>query len=95
MRLWKQSKSGDFLPQGRRDQAPPSVIASRSTLPWRPKLSHHTPALKETSNVPQDVWGRVIQSTSLMGNDRSIIILHEGHRYQLSITKLRKLILTK
>ncbi|PJI83267.1 hemin uptake protein HemP [Polynucleobacter brandtiae] len=58
-------------------------------------MSHNIPALKVTSNASKDTWGRVIQSTSLMGNDRSIIILHEGHRYQLSITKLRKLILTK
>ncbi|WP_173960816.1 hemin uptake protein HemP [Polynucleobacter arcticus] len=40
-------------------------------------------------------WGKVISSTTLLGQDKSIVILHDGQRYTLSITKLRKLILTK
>lgn len=41
------------------------------------------------------IWGKVISSASLLGKDRSIIIVHDGQRYVLSITKLGKLILTK
>ena len=37
----------------------------------------------------------VILSATLLGKEKSVIILHEGHKYLLSITKLRKLILTK
>lgn len=40
-------------------------------------------------------WGRVISSTSLLGKDKSVVIVHDGQRYVLSITKLGKLILTK
>ena len=39
--------------------------------------------------------GKVVSSASLLGRDKSIVILHDGQRYVLSITKLRKLILTK
>ncbi|WP_370623153.1 hemin uptake protein HemP [Polynucleobacter sp. UK-Mo-2m-Kol15] len=38
---------------------------------------------------------RVVSSAALLGEDKSIVILHGGERYILSITKLRKLILTK
>lgn len=37
----------------------------------------------------------VILSSALLGNEKSVVILHEGQKYRLSITKLRKLILTK
>lgn len=37
----------------------------------------------------------VISSSTLLGKEKSVYILHEGHKYRLSITKLRKLILTK
>jgi hemin uptake protein HemP len=40
-------------------------------------------------------WGKVISSATLLGKEKSIVILHDGQRYRLSITKLRKLILTK
>lgn len=40
-------------------------------------------------------WGRVISSTSLLGKEKAIVILHDGQKYTLRITKLRKLILTK
>lgn len=40
-------------------------------------------------------WGRVISSESLLGKDKSVVIVHDGQRYLLSITKLGKLILTK
>lgn len=39
--------------------------------------------------------GKVVSSATLLGQDKSIVILHDGQRYILSITKLRKLILTK
>lgn len=39
--------------------------------------------------------GKVVSSATLLGQDKSIVILHDGQRYTLSITKLRKLILTK
>ncbi len=39
--------------------------------------------------------GKAISSSSLFGKDRSVIIVHDGQRYVLSITKLGKLILTK
>ena len=38
---------------------------------------------------------KVVSSATLLGQDKSIVILHDGQRYVLSITKLRKLILTK
>ena len=38
---------------------------------------------------------RVISSATLLGKGKSIVILHDGQRYVLSLTKLRKLILTK
>lgn len=40
-------------------------------------------------------WVKVISSAALLGQEKSIVILHDGQRYTLSITKLRKLILTK
>ena len=40
-------------------------------------------------------FGKVVSSATLLGQDKSIVILHDGQRYTLSITKLRKLILTK
>jgi hemin uptake protein HemP len=40
-------------------------------------------------------WGRVISSGSLLGKEKSVIIVHDGQRYILSMTKLGKLILTK
>jgi hemin uptake protein HemP len=38
---------------------------------------------------------RTISSNVLLGREKLIFIEHDGHRYQLRITKLRKLILTK
>jgi hemin uptake protein HemP len=40
-------------------------------------------------------WSKVISSAALFGKDKSIVIMHDGQRYILRITKLRKLILTK
>ncbi len=40
-------------------------------------------------------WGKVISSGSLLGKEKSVIIVHDGQRYVLSMTKLGKLILTK
>ena len=38
---------------------------------------------------------KTISSAALLGKQNQIFILHDGQRYQLRITKLRKLILTK
>ncbi|MBU3547947.1 hemin uptake protein HemP [Polynucleobacter sp. AP-RePozz3-80-G7] len=38
---------------------------------------------------------RCILSETLLGHTKQIFILHDGHSYQLRITKLGKLILTK
>jgi len=38
---------------------------------------------------------KTISSTALLGKQNQIFIVHDGQRYQLRITKLRKLILTK
>jgi hemin uptake protein HemP len=38
---------------------------------------------------------KTISSAALLGKQNQIFIDHDGHRYQLRITKLRKLILTK
>ncbi|WP_215295494.1 MULTISPECIES: hemin uptake protein HemP [unclassified Polynucleobacter] len=38
---------------------------------------------------------QIISSKTLLGPKELIFIEHDGHRYQLRITKLRKLILTK
>lgn len=44
---------------------------------------------------PADVLPRTIASEVLLGHLKQIFILHDGHSYQLRITKLGKLILTK
>lgn len=41
------------------------------------------------------IWSKVISSASLLGKDKSIVIVHDDQRYFLRITKLGKLILTK
>lgn len=41
------------------------------------------------------LWGKVISSKSLLGKNKSVVIVHDDQRYVLSITKLGKLILTK
>ncbi|WP_371819867.1 hemin uptake protein HemP [Polynucleobacter sp. MWH-Aus1W21] len=38
---------------------------------------------------------KIISSEALLGQMKQICILHDGHVYQLRITKLGKLILTK
>ena len=38
---------------------------------------------------------KIISSAALLGKQNQIFIVHDGQRYQLRITKLRKLILTK
>nr|WP_216861017.1 hemin uptake protein HemP [Polynucleobacter sp. AP-Reno-20A-A9] len=38
---------------------------------------------------------KCIPSEALLGHAKQIFILHDGHSYQLRITKLGKLILTK
>ncbi|WP_369411832.1 hemin uptake protein HemP [Polynucleobacter hallstattensis] len=37
----------------------------------------------------------MIASTTLFGKDKTLVIIHDGERYILRITKLKKLILTK
>jgi hemin uptake protein HemP len=44
---------------------------------------------------PTQILPKVISSEMLMGRMRQVLILHEGETYQLRITKLGKLILTK
>ncbi|MBU3543756.1 hemin uptake protein HemP [Polynucleobacter sp. MWH-Mekk-B1] len=38
---------------------------------------------------------KTVLSDTLLGPGKLVFILHDGHRYQLRVTKLRKLILTK
>jgi hemin uptake protein HemP len=38
---------------------------------------------------------KTISSAALLGKHNQIFIVHDGQRYQLRITKLKKLILTK
>jgi len=47
-------------------------------------------ASSATSEAPQ-----TITSKTLLGKQNQIFIVHDGQRYQLRITKQRKLILTK
>lgn len=57
--------------------------------------------VKKTSNSESNyirsphVLPKTISSEALLGQMKQIFILHEGHSYQLRITKLGKLILTK
>jgi hemin uptake protein HemP len=44
---------------------------------------------------PQSSLNKVIASTTLFGKDKTLVIIHDGERYILRITKLKKLILTK
>jgi hemin uptake protein HemP len=38
---------------------------------------------------------KVIASATLFGKQKTVVIIHDGERYILRITKLKKLILTK
>jgi hemin uptake protein HemP len=38
---------------------------------------------------------KVIASATLFGKEKIVVIIHDGERYILRITKLKKLILTK
>jgi len=38
---------------------------------------------------------KVIASATLFGKEKTVVIIHDGERYVLRITKLKKLILTK
>ncbi|WP_217426648.1 hemin uptake protein HemP [Polynucleobacter antarcticus] len=58
-------------------------------------MNIHTEAVNQKLCPSQAHWGKVITSEVLLGGNLSIIILHDGHQYRLSITKLKKLILTK
>ena len=49
----------------------------------------------QESDCLTKAWGKVVSSSALLGQDKCIVILHDGQRYTLRITKLRKLILTK
>jgi hemin uptake protein HemP len=44
---------------------------------------------------PQLSLDKVIASTTLFGKEKTVVIIHDGERYVLRITKLKKLILTK
>ncbi|QWE14136.1 hemin uptake protein HemP [Polynucleobacter sp. AP-Sving-400A-A2] len=44
---------------------------------------------------PQLILNKVIASTTLFGKEKTVVIIHDGERYILRITKLKKLILTK
>jgi len=72
-----------------------SVINYRSTFNWSHEMD---PRMSDIALLISDCdsnWGRVISSGSLLGKDKSVVIVHDGQRYVLSITKLGKLILTK
>lgn len=43
----------------------------------------------------ESIWSKVISSASLLGKDKSVVIVHDDQRYVLRVTKLGKLILTK
>lgn len=45
--------------------------------------------------TPQLNLDKVIASASLFGKKKTVVIIHDGERYILRITKLKKLILTK
>ena len=72
-----------------------SAIACPSTLPLRVNLMMNDKASHEKPPSYEENISDVILSSTLLGQEKSVFILHEGHKYRLSITKLRKLILTK
>jgi hemin uptake protein HemP len=55
----------------------------------------NTSELHSTCIQPNVILPRVISSEILLGRMKQVFILHEGETYQLRITKLGKLILTK
>lgn len=55
----------------------------------------HTPNAQSTDVRSLSYLPKTISSEVLLGDMKQIFILHEGHSYQLRITKLGKLILTK
>ena len=42
-----------------------------------------------------EIFPKTVSSEALLGQGKQIFITHDGHTYQLRITKLGKLILTK
>lgn len=50
---------------------------------------------KSSDPRPAHQVPKIISSDALLGHMKYIFILHDGHSYQLRITKLGKLILTK
>jgi hemin uptake protein HemP len=42
-----------------------------------------------------EIFPKTVSSETLLGRDKQMFITHDGHTYQLRITKLGKLILTK
>lgn len=72
-----------------------SVINYRSTFNWSHEMGLHMSDIAKLVSSYDSDWGRVISSGSLLGKDKSVVIVHDGQRYVLSITKLGKLILTK
>jgi len=55
----------------------------------------NTSGLDSKGTLPTQLLPRYIASEALLGHAKQIFILHDGHSYQLRITKLGKLILTK
>ncbi len=72
-----------------------SVINYQFTFNWSLDLGAILTESTPLAPSYESSWGRVISSTSLLGKDKSVVIVHDGQRYVLSITKLGKLILTK
>lgn len=72
-----------------------NVINCPSTFNWSPEMETPISDLAQLLPNYDFAWGRVISSGSLLGKDKSVVIVHDGQRYVLSITKLGKLILTK
>jgi len=59
-------------------------MIEKNILSSESKFNPSTPELPKT-----------VLSDTLLGRGKLVFILHDGHRYQLRVTKLRKLILTK
>ena len=55
----------------------------------------HTPNTQSMHVRSPHCSPKTISSEILLGDLKQIFILHDGHSYQLRITKLGKLILTK
>gem|GEM_PF-1017059 len=72
-----------------------NVIGCQLILLWRVKAHLTKKTFSHSIDFANVDMRKAISSSTLLGKEKSIVIVHDGQRYLLSMTKFRKLILTK